>query len=447
MKKLLKISLLPLITLSTVGCATQIKPTNQNNSFVKKRKKLYENQHIKQILKSIYSDKDLEKRYIDFQEHRTSSAYADLRYSLTVYPIFIGHYVEDDVEIQYKNVVNNAKKVIENNLSSNWYWTLNNIDKFIFNFNPYGDSYKKNSVDRDLFEHNNALNGSLVSIKDKHPNYLIDIKTEQLIVDKLKDFKTFYLVYDNHKAIRIIQYKEQEKVVTRILPDLLIFKNKNISENDIKKSLDKIEKEIFQIRKKELDKYLAEKKDEFVNSDIYQMKRDFRSSHRSIWISDFWIRNKFRSYDLKQTKLAESLFENLKQDRSKVDQYINDWKSGLQEAYDQDVIDSQPYNEHKELLDKYKDDLDKLVNETIEKIKKWSEQDLKVFGDDEKQNAYNQYANTDERFFKFKAKQQYSNALFDSLNKINEIKINEQIKDLESIKIFKFSMRYIYENE
>ncbi|MBY7703749.1 hypothetical protein JIY74_26135 [Vibrio harveyi] len=66
------------------------------------------------------------------------------------------------------------------------------------------------------------------------------------------------------------------------MPDLLIFKNKNISENDIKKSLDKIEKEIFQIRKKELDKYLAEKKDEFVNSDIYQMKRDFRSSHRSI---------------------------------------------------------------------------------------------------------------------------------------------------------------------
>lgn len=122
-------------------------------------------------------------------------------------------------------------------------------------------------------------------------------------------------------------------------------------------------------------------------------------------------------------------------------------EKALQEAYDQEVIDSQPYNEHKELLDKYKDDLDKLVNETIEKIKKWSEQDLKVFGDDEKQNAYNQYANTDERFFKFKAKQQYSNALFDSLNKINEIKINEQIKDLESIKIFKFSMRYIYENE
>ncbi|EOA07304.1 Hypothetical protein, predicted lipoprotein [Mycoplasma yeatsii 13926] len=449
MKKLLKISLLPFMALSVVGCTTKIKPSDLINGSVKE-KKLYENDHIKKILDSIYKDnKDLEKRYINTQEHRFRSAYTDLRYSLTVYPIFIGHYVTEDVEKQYRDVVNKAKKLIENNLSSNWYWTLNNIDKFVFNFNPYGDFYRANAVDQQLFKLNDQANSTLVSIDNKFPTGMITFKNKTLEVDKLKEFKTFYLIYDNYKVLKMIQYKEDEKLITRILPDLLIFKDKNITKDEIKPNLEKIEKETFNIRKQKLDDYLEDKKDKYENADIYQMKSDFSSSHRNIWINDWRVRNKFRSYDLKQTKLAESLFENLKQDRTKVDQYIGDWKNRLEEAYEQDVINSQPYTEHKQLLDEYKEKLDQLVNTTIEKIQKWSKEPPKQFGKNERQTALQQYEDTDKQFFEFQAKRQYSNALFDSINKINQIDINKIIedKDLDKVKIFRFSMRYIYENK
>ncbi|AME14582.1 hypothetical protein MmmBen468_0356 [Mycoplasma mycoides subsp. mycoides] len=245
----------------------------------------------------VYTKKDKSyDLYIDQQENKPYSKYDELRFALTFYPIFSPLSV--DKNSQYEAINLTAKSVIENTLSNDWYWVINNINKFQYTFNPYGDRYKKNDDDKKeingiiyndefLFNKTKELfKSSVQKIENKVPIELIRFDIKDITDKDLKELKdqtsdldytnitfkeksvyekkqAWYLVFDNYKVLKIWKYEFKNKVYFKILPDLLILKNSSTKEQ-LKQQLKDLE---TTIHKKRIDELNRKIKNEEINFD------------------------------------------------------------------------------------------------------------------------------------------------------------------------------------
>ncbi|WP_045434347.1 aromatic motif membrane protein [Metamycoplasma canadense] len=266
MKKLFLANLpIALLPLSAISCIKQENTKIPSIDFEKKEQtktKLYQNQFIKDML-NIFSQNDnhIKGIYISEQENISFAKYNELKYAFVFDPIFIQKSVHDHGENSF--LAQTSKEIIQKTLSKDWYWTLNNITKFKFIFNPYGDRYKTFPKEKEQFNEVRNQFGSLINIiKNPEPTNLIkipipDIKKIQSVND-YNNKESWYLIFDNNKALKIWKYIENHKIYFQILPDLLVFKNYN----NIKEMLIDLEDRIFQKRKKYFEKrYENDKED------------------------------------------------------------------------------------------------------------------------------------------------------------------------------------------
>ncbi|QJR44200.1 aromatic motif membrane protein [Mycoplasma miroungirhinis] len=248
MKKLLLISsslLLPLLPLSVMSCASQNQSSNLLSFPKKPQNNFAENIHINKLLDFfVNKDTNQKKIYVSQQTNKSSSKNTELKYSFVYDPIFIfnGGFGGSDFE----DLRNISLKVIDNTLQNDWYWTLLNITSFNYIFSPYGDRYKPLDNEKELFqETQDFLNSISLKIQNLEPKQLITIKYNE--IDKLKkynvykDKESWYLIFDENKAIKIWKYLDNNVPKLKITPDLLIFKDKK----NISKQLTELEEEIF----------------------------------------------------------------------------------------------------------------------------------------------------------------------------------------------------------
>ncbi|UOE63336.1 hypothetical protein MbovWib_03040 [Mycoplasmopsis bovis] len=292
MKKLLTastvvipVALTPISLASCEITTSKINNKNENDISIPKKEPLYKNPFIDEML-NFYTNKNnsLKKSYISLQENKSNALFDELKFSLTYYPIFISNRALSEYHL-YQNIINKAKDAIQKHLSTDWYWTINNLSHFWFIFSPYGDFYKKIPKEKELYEKvHNELGSWIARIQNNNPEKLLKFKfpeAKEIIskwVDKNKnDFKSYdskilskksisnieswYLIFDSNKAIKVLKYIEDGKPKLQILTDLLIFKNtKNIEDQILE-----IEKQISDKRETELLKYVHKK----INDEIY----------------------------------------------------------------------------------------------------------------------------------------------------------------------------------
>ncbi|AIA29551.1 lipoprotein [Mycoplasmopsis californica] len=264
MKKLFLNSFgLTLLPLTTISCTKTDSPESINTPQSKKQK-LYQNEQVNKML-NIFTNSDINKRniYISQQQNQSYAKYNELKYAFVYDPIFILKSVHNTGG-EYNFLANTSKNVIKNTLSQDWYWTLDNIQKFYFIFNPYGDRYKTFEKEKKWFEQVKNNFGSLIAkINDPNPTSLIKIPFVD--IEQTKKYNHYinkeiwYLIFDYNKALRIWKYEHNNSVFIQITTDLFVFE-KNLNHNEIKSKLQTIESNIHHKRVKEFAKKYEEEK-------------------------------------------------------------------------------------------------------------------------------------------------------------------------------------------
>ncbi|MBN4084315.1 MULTISPECIES: aromatic motif membrane protein [unclassified Mycoplasma] len=255
MKKLFLVSAsLFILPISVISCISSNEQKNQINSFNKKEKNyFYKNSSIETILNFFTNDNENEKNiYVFQQENKSDAKYNELKYAFVYDPIFITNSVHKNGDYNY--LANKSKDVIKNALSNDWYWTLNNISHFKYIYNPYGDKYRAFDKEKEYFDQVKKDFGSLtINIKNINPTKLIKINYQD--IDMLKnsnaytDKESWYLIYDNNKAVKIWKFKENGVPKIQIMTDLLILNDSN----NIEEQLQNLENLIYQKRLEEFN--------------------------------------------------------------------------------------------------------------------------------------------------------------------------------------------------
>ncbi|AZZ65369.1 hypothetical protein DMC14_000990 [Metamycoplasma phocicerebrale] len=250
MKKLFLFSISLILPLTTISC---INTTSKERKEKKIRESLSSNLYIKEML-NVFSNNDINKKsiYVSQQENKSNSKINELRYAFVFYPPFIIDAINKNPD--YKFLAKKSKDAIQKTLSQDWYWSLMNIDKFNFNFNPYGDRYKNFKKEEEWFENVKRTFGTLImNIKNPRPEKLINIQYKENLkvapFNVYSDKEIYYLVYDGNKAIKIWKYKENGEIKYQIVPDLLVFNNpSNEKSINIESLLENLESKIFEKR-------------------------------------------------------------------------------------------------------------------------------------------------------------------------------------------------------
>ncbi|AIZ55787.1 aromatic motif membrane protein [Mycoplasma mycoides] len=400
MKKLL-IGFSSIFAFLTVSCSTSTPKVNP--TINKNENKLYKNKYVSKLLNLYLSDSKLRDSYINDQENVSDSKFSELKYGLTFYPIFIHRSLDYYVGQHYRVIIQKAKNSLEQTLRNDWYWVLDNITNFKYNFNPYGDLYNEFNKDEDLFKQVEKDLGSLISsIKNKNVQNIIRVNLNNSINEKIKDdyFKkeALYLVFDNNKAIKIWKYEYKNKIEFLMTSDLFVFKDANNLENQI----EQLENTIFEKRKSEYNNNLesinksietTKKRKEKTQQEIQELKEKIEKLEKetnTTTTAPLALALDTRTIApgvLKNDKKKEPTIEELKKDLEKKEKQL--------EQFDENVK-------------KYEKDIEDLPQKS-----------------------------NDKKFLEFHAKNQYNERLKESLNEINK----------DGWKIVRFSMRGIYEQE
>ncbi|WP_330463283.1 aromatic motif membrane protein [Metamycoplasma gateae] len=290
MKKLSLISLLSIpLPLITISCQEE----KTNDEFTKKQiKEFYKNPSITKMLDFFTNNDNAKKNiYVSQQQNKSNSKFDELKYAFVYNPIFIANATHNNGD--YNFLANKSKDIIKNTLSIDWYWTLNNINKFDYNFNPYGDRYRSFAEEQEWFQEiKEKFNSLIINIKNNNPQQLVKVPIKE--IEKLKskniykEKEAWYLIFDDNKAIKIWKYLEDDKPKLQILPDLLIFKDIQ----NIKEQIIHIEDSVFKKRLEnfnnnyESSKEDAELEDEpfdeeaFLNSRIDKIYMEFQGIYK-----------------------------------------------------------------------------------------------------------------------------------------------------------------------
>ncbi|MBU4692268.1 hypothetical protein KQ875_01490 [Mycoplasma zalophi] len=277
MKKLFLISLSPvLLPLSVVSCGV-VQETNDNFEFPKKQQSDFDkNQSINKLL-DFFSNNDENKKkiYVSQQINKSTSKNTELKFAFVYDPVFIfdGGVVKTKVE----DLRNTSIKIISNTLENDWYWTLFNIENFHYIFSPYGDKYTPLDNEKELFDETKNFLGSVsLKINNSKPNKLIALPYKE--IPELKEHSAYlekeswYLIFDNNKAIKVWKYKEDGQPKLRITSDLLVFKDTNNIEQQLQELEDQIYNQHLNEFETDYDNYKKYYSDEDENE--FLMKRN-----------------------------------------------------------------------------------------------------------------------------------------------------------------------------
>ncbi|WFQ90555.1 aromatic motif membrane protein [Mycoplasma feriruminatoris] len=400
MKKLL-ISFSSIFAFLTVSCSTnapKVNTTINNNDD-----KLYKNKYVDQLLNLYLSDPKLKDSYINDQENLPDSRFNELKYALTFYPIFIHRSLDESVGQHYRVIIQKSKKSLEQTLRNDWYWVLDNIANFKYNFNPYGDLYNKFDKDEELFKQVETDLGSLISsVRNKNVQKLITVNLDKSIDEKVKDTYTkkeaLYLVFDNNKVIKIFKYENNGKTEFLMTTDLFIFKN----HNNLEAQIEQLEKTILEKRKNEYNNNLeninksiksVNDRKEKTQQEIKQLKEKIQELEKkpsAMHTAPLALASNIRAFTFtlpKDNKKKEPTLEELKKDLAKKEKQLEQFEPRI-----------------------------KQLEKDIENLPQKS---------------------NDVKFLEFHATDQYSERLKESLFEINK----------DGLKVVRFSMRGIYEQE
>ncbi|MDP4040271.1 aromatic motif membrane protein [Mycoplasma mycoides] len=398
MKKLL-IGFSSIFAFLTVSCSTSTPKTNP--TINKNENKLYKNKYVSELLNLYLSDSKLRDSYINDQENVSDSKFSELKYGLTFYPIFIHRSLDYHIGQHYRVIIQKSKNALEQTLKNDWYWVLDNITNFKYNFNPYGDLYNEFDKDEDLFNQVEKDLGSLISsVKNKNVQKIIKINLDKVVNEKIKDdyFKkeALYLIFDNNKAIKIWKYENKNKTEFLMTTDLFIFKDTNNLENQIQQ----LENTIFEKRKAEY------------NNNLENIKKSIESTK-------------------KRKEKTQQEIQELKEKIKKLEEETNATTTARLALTSNAISLSAPKDDKKKepTLDELKKNLEK------------KEKQLQQFDENVKKYEKNiedlPQKSNDKKFLEFHATDQYNERLKESLNDINK----------DGWKIVRFSMRGIYEQE
>ncbi|QVK09286.1 aromatic motif membrane protein [Mycoplasma mycoides] len=397
MKKLL-IGFSSIFAFLTVSCSTstpKINPTINKNE-----NKLYKNKYVSELLNLYLSDSKLRDSYINDQENVSDSKFSELKYGLTFYPIFIHRSLDYHIGQHYRVIIQKSKNALEQTLKNDWYWVLDNITNFKYNFNPYGDLYNEFDKDEDLFNQVEKDLGSLVfSVKNKNVQKIIKINLDKVVNEKIKDNylkkEALYLIFDNNKAIKIWKYENKNKTEFLMTTDLFIFKDTNNLENQIQQ----LENTIFEKRKAEY------------NNNLENIKKSIEGTK-------------------KRKEKTQQEIQELKEKIKKLEEANNSASTSLALTSNAILLSAPKDDKKKEpTLEELKKDLEKK-----EKQSQQFDENVKKY---EKNIEDLPQKSNDKKFLEFHATDQYNERLKESLNDINK----------DGWKIVRFSMRGIYEQE
>ncbi|QVJ95456.1 aromatic motif membrane protein [Mycoplasma mycoides] len=397
MKKLL-IGFSSIFAFLTVSCSTSTPKVNP--TINKNENKLYKNKYVSELLNLYLSDSKLRDSYINDQENVSDSKFSELKYGLTFYPIFIHRSLEYHVGQHYRVIIQKSKNALEQTLKNDWYWVLDNITNFKYNFNPYGDLYNEFNKDEDLFNQVEKDLGSLISsVKNKNVQKIIKINLDKVVNEEIKDVylkkEALYLIFDNNKAIKIWKYENQNKTEFLMTTDLFIFKDTNNLENQIQQ----LENTIFKKRKAEYNNNLenikksiesTKKRKEKTQQEIQELRKKIKTLEdtNTTTTAPLALASDTRTLvELKSDKKKEPTLEELKKDFERKEKQLQQFDPRIKQ------------------LEKDIEDLPQKSN--------------------------------DKKFLEFHATDQYNERLKESLNEINK----------DGWKIVRFSMRGIYEQE
>ncbi|WFQ92203.1 hypothetical protein MFERI14815_00820 [Mycoplasma feriruminatoris] len=407
MKKLL-ISFSSIFAFLTVSCSTN-KPINSNTTVNTNDNKLYKNKYVDQLLNLYLSDPKLKDSYINDQENVPDSRFSELKYGLTFYPIFIHRSLDYHVGQHYRVVIQKSKNSLEQTLRNDWYWVLDNITQFKYNFNPYGDLYNEFDKDEDLFKQVEKDLGSLISsVKNKNVQKIIRVNLDKTINEKVKDIYTkkeaLYLVFDNNKAIKIFKYENNGKTEFLMTTDLFIFKDPN----NLEVQIEQLENTILDKRKAEYENNLNN-----INKSIESTKKRKEKLQQEI------------------KDLKEKIEKNTSGNGNGTTVNVAPPVMAFAFTFGKPGSNSTPKKvEKKELTP---DELKKELEKKEKQIQQADSRNAELLKDIENLPQ----KSNDTKFLEFHASDQYGERLKESLNEINK----------DNWKIARFSMRGIYEQE
>ncbi|MCU4706624.1 aromatic motif membrane protein [Mycoplasma sp. CSL7503-lung] len=243
------------LPISVISCISSQDQKKQNISYkVKEKNYFYKNTYIESILNFFSNQNENEKNiYVFQQENKSDAKYNELKYAFVYDPVFITNSVHKNGDYNY--LANKSKDVIKNALSNDWYWTLNNISHFKYVFNPYGDKYRAFDKEKEYFEQVQNNFGSLtINIENINPMNLMKFDFKDIEMLKNSNIYTnkesWYLIFDNNKAIKIWKFIENGVPKIQIMTDLLVFNDSN----NIEEQLKNLEDLIYQKRLEEFNR-------------------------------------------------------------------------------------------------------------------------------------------------------------------------------------------------
>ncbi|MGZ9756546.1 aromatic motif membrane protein [Mycoplasma sp. 394] len=242
MKKWLKISLITsasVLGVAAISLVSAFVSINSNksefiNSYTNKQeskvdyrnylvKQVHQNDDLLTIANSYYFDEStseqVKNEFYNEQNSINNGYLSDISSALTYAPLFIYVNSKDRSELTGKY----AKKginVLTKLLNENWFWYLNNINKFTFIYNPYGENFKD---DRDY------LNNQTTNIKDLLFEKLMiknkddEVKNTDSLLYKINKFK-IKKIYEQ-RFINLIpdEYKEAASELNKYIDTKILF--------------------------------------------------------------------------------------------------------------------------------------------------------------------------------------------------------------------------------
>ncbi|CAC13368.1 LIPOPROTEIN [Mycoplasmopsis pulmonis] len=299
MKKSLKLisSFLPLLTVfSVISCdktqdnkeKNHLQIDHQKDEQISSQKSFSNQKHIQNLVNDFIDNSSEKNNYVLTQKNLPKTLLKQLQFSLVYFNNIWSS--KDQNDIGHSQARKRSHEFILEALSSNWYWSLQNIDKFQYAFNPYGQRLKGYRQEKKDFEDHIKTFGFLSrQAKSNKIKNIYKINMEKLNEDVFQNKQIYYLEYENNLFLKIYKLQNKDKTIILIWPDLYWIKNTN----NVEFYLQKFEQEIIKQRKMSIQNEIEPDEDE---NPIYKKYNDSHLYEKLFQGQYYdWIRNAIKS--------------------------------------------------------------------------------------------------------------------------------------------------------
>ncbi|VEU70786.1 aromatic motif membrane protein [Mycoplasmopsis glycophila] len=231
MKKLLKISLVPFLaftSFSLVACQ------NASSKEIKiQHQKTFQEKidpHLKELVSKFFQNNQAEINSFYTLESQTNKLlFPEVLNSLIFAPLWDVDVYDNSGYSKSKQTFQSIKNIREI-LHQKWFWALNNIDKLVFVYNPYGADYNYYPFE------NNEAQKETIKTKIANGEVLKEIKNPQILdsfefeltndkFDIYTNKKLKFLKFDANLFIPLLEFESEQKLNYFLFPELLELKN------------------------------------------------------------------------------------------------------------------------------------------------------------------------------------------------------------------------------